>query len=245
MINIFPEQVFFFRCHPKIQCFNACCQDLHQILTPYDIIRLKHHFQIDSSIFLKTYTRTYIGPETGLPVVVLKTKSHMDLRCIFVSEEGCLVYPDRPASCRYYPLARLVSRSRETGKISASYMLMKEAHCMGHNDQKGFLCEQTLEKWLDSQELANDDNYNDRMLEIIAVKNQAGIKDLSADQKKLFFMCCYDIDSFQDYAVNDQLFSEKLDMHCSFDGDLQWLERALAWLKNNFLKISVLNNCHV
>jgi Fe-S-cluster containining protein len=88
---------------------------VNQLLTPYDILRLKRHFGISSAEFLETYTTQHIGPETRLPVVSLKTDASDGHTCPFVSPEGCRVYENRPSSCRTYPLARMLSRSRETG----------------------------------------------------------------------------------------------------------------------------------
>jgi len=45
-----------FRCHPEISCFNQCCQHIDILLTPYDIIRLKNHFNLSSEAFLAQYT---------------------------------------------------------------------------------------------------------------------------------------------------------------------------------------------
>ena len=235
MIELYPQQKFNFKCDPEIECFNSCCQDLQQILTPYDIVRLKQHFKVSSSDFLKQYTRSFIGPETGLPVIVLKTKSNLDLHCIFVSDSGCQVYNDRPASCRYYPIARLVSRSRGTGKKTASYMLIKEAHCKGHYAKH----QQTLEKWTKSQELSDYDLYNDRMLDLIAAKNNAGIRLLSEHQRNFFYMCCYDIDSFQDYAETKGLATPKMIRRDSITEDIEWLDFALTWLEKEIISASL------
>lgn len=226
------NQKFQFRCHSEIKCFNACCQDLHQVLAPYDILRLKYHFQINSSQFLKTYTQSYIGPETGLPVVVLNTKSQMDLRCIFVSEKGCLVYPNRPASCRYYPLARMISRSRITGEKKATFMLIQEAHCMGHDEKENtLLCQQTVDSWIKSQELTDYDKHNDQMLELIAAKNTANKNDLSEHDKQLFFMCCYDIDLFKNYAAERNFFTESQQSTYSLENDIKMLDYSLKWIQ--------------
>ena len=37
------KDVFTFRCHKDVPCFNDCCGDVNIFLTPYDIIRLKNH----------------------------------------------------------------------------------------------------------------------------------------------------------------------------------------------------------
>ena len=65
---IAPNQCFQFDCHPGVPCFNACCRDLNQILTPYEIYRLKSHLNMDSGTFLAHYTHSHMGPATGLPI---------------------------------------------------------------------------------------------------------------------------------------------------------------------------------
>ena len=35
------DEAFRFACGPEVACFNDCCRDLFQALTPYDALRLK------------------------------------------------------------------------------------------------------------------------------------------------------------------------------------------------------------
>ena len=51
------DDAFTFGCNPGVACFNECCRDLNQFLTPYDILRLKNHLNLSSSAFLERYTR--------------------------------------------------------------------------------------------------------------------------------------------------------------------------------------------
>ena len=99
------EEVFQFACHRKVTCFNHCCRDLNQALTPYDVLRLKNHLNISSKEFLATYAMLYTGAATGLPVVSLRFGNDTHKPCPFVTVQGCRVYPARPSSCRIYPLA--------------------------------------------------------------------------------------------------------------------------------------------
>jgi len=131
MTPLEPGARFCFRCSPEVPCFNECCRDLSQYLTPYDILRLKNCLKISSGELLEQYTVRYVGPETGLPVIALKPNSSVELECPFVRPTGCAVYADRPSSCRMYPLARAISRSRETGAVTEHFALMKEPHCQG------------------------------------------------------------------------------------------------------------------
>jgi len=226
--RINPNQLFNFSCHPGISCFNECCQNLQQVLSPYDIIRLKHHFKCDSSTFLKTYTVTHTGPETGLPIVELKNKSQFDLHCIFVSEKGCMVYPDRPSTCRYYPLGRLVSKSRESGQINESYIYIRELHCKGHD----IACKQNIAQWRKDQELNIFDKYNDLMIHLISAKNKAGLNALSDNQRYLIYIGCYDLDTFRCYAKKHNLFIDQ-NFPLTIEGDVQLMVFAMKWLAEN------------
>ncbi|MFH1480257.1 MAG: YkgJ family cysteine cluster protein [Pseudomonadota bacterium] len=97
-----PEDVFRFHCYPEVSCFIQCCQDVNIFLTPYDVLRLKRGLGISSDEFIDKYTLIIPKEKRLLPLVILKMAE--DKRCPFVSGKGCLVYNDRPWSCRMYPL---------------------------------------------------------------------------------------------------------------------------------------------
>jgi len=225
------NQSFNFKCSPDIACFNECCQNLQQVVGAYDIIRLKYHFACDSSTFLNTYTTCTIGPETGLPIVELKTKSQSDLHCFFLSKNGCMVYPDRPSTCRYYPLGRLVSKSRETGRLEANYILIRESHCFGHDT----LFQQNIDQWRNAQELHEYDQYNDLMIHLISAKNKAGLRNLSEEQRYLIYMGCYDIDAFRQYAKQKNIFMDQ-SFPQTIEGDVKMLTYNIRWLEETVIR---------
>ena len=61
------DDAFQFRCHPGIDCFNACCRNIDITLTPYDIIRLKRRLKLDSDAFVASYTTPFELDFHGLP----------------------------------------------------------------------------------------------------------------------------------------------------------------------------------
>ena len=183
---------FQFACGPDVPCFNACCRDLNQFLTPYDILRLKNHLDLTSGQFLGRFTETHLGPQTGLPVVRLKAAED-DLCCPFVSTAGCRVYQDRPSSCRTYPLARAVTRSRETGALTEHFALMREDHCRGCGQGRI----QTVKEWIVAQELECYNRYNDMLMELIGMKNQYHPAPLDLRRQRVFAMALYDLDAFR------------------------------------------------
>ncbi len=77
------HQTFRFTCSPDVTCFNACCRNLNQALTPYDVLCLKQFLEMSSGDFLNRYTEESTGPGTGLPVVSLRFSDADDLASLF------------------------------------------------------------------------------------------------------------------------------------------------------------------
>ena len=193
MIALGLDDEFQFSCSKSLSCFNECCRDLNQFLTPYDILRLKNGLGISSDHFLEKYTLQHLGPESGLPIVTLKPADPRLLRCPFVSPSGCTVYSHRPSSCRTYPLARLPTRSRDSGAIQEHYAMMKESHCRGFEGG----ATQTVRGWIEAQGLAAYNVMNDLLMEVISLKNRLLPDPLDMKSRHLFHIACYDLDRFR------------------------------------------------
>ncbi|MFO7963915.1 MAG: YkgJ family cysteine cluster protein [Desulfobacterales bacterium] len=184
---------FMFSCSPDVSCFNNCCRDLNQFLTPYDVLRIKRGLKVTSDEFLSTYCLRHTGPRSGLPVVTLKPADTGEATCPFLTAEGCRIYDNRPSSCRMYPLVRAVSRSRQTGALTERYMVLKEPHCRGF-DQGDV---QTIEEWISHQGLNIYNTFNDLLIEIISFKNRLSARPLDPDAAEMFYQACYDLDTFR------------------------------------------------
>jgi Fe-S-cluster containining protein len=225
------QDTFCFSCSPAVPCFNECCRDLNQFLTPYDILRLKNHLGLSSGQFLKQYTSQHIGPETGLPIITLEPGDNLDLTCPFVTPQGCRVYDSRPASCRTYPLMRGLARSRETAEMTERFMLLKEPHCLGFKNGKL----RTAQQWIDEQQIAIYNKINDQLMQIISLKNRRmpGVLDLKSRQ--LFLTALYDLDSFRFQIINNGLLNGfKFDsamLDKALADDLMLLEVAMEWIE--------------
>ena len=230
------DERFRFECSPEVACFNECCRDLNQFLYPYDILRLKQRLNLSSGEFLKRYTTQHIGPESGLPVVVLKPADARGLTCPFVTKSGCRVYVDRPASCRTYPLLRAISRCRETGRITERFMLLKEPHCLGFNEPK----EQTVSQWIKDQDIAVYNHINDDLMAIINLKNQLHPGPLNPESRQLFHTALYDLDNFRNQIMNHHppgnfdVHSQKLT--AAQTDDVVLLEMAMEWTRQVLCK---------
>ena len=205
MVPVSENEGFCFDCSPAVPCFNACCRDLNQFLAPYDILQLKNHLNIRSEEFLATYTSCHIGPETGLPVVTLKPRGGAQRECPFVTSSGCSVYPSRPSSCRIYPLARTVSRCRQTGRLTEHFALIRESHCRGFQQNR----RQNVSQWLQNQQLGVYLEQNDRFLEIIGLKNRRKPGPLDLRSRHLFQLALYDLDAFRDHILHKGLLADR------------------------------------
>ncbi|MDA3894827.1 MAG: YkgJ family cysteine cluster protein [Desulfobacteraceae bacterium] len=194
IIELSEDEPFCFDCQSKVPCFNECCRDLNQFLTPYDIVRLKNHFKLSSSDFLNQYTTKHIGPQTGLPVITITPADRFERICPFVTPAGCSVYENRPSSCRMYPVIRVLSRSREDGNKQIRYALIEENHCQGFEQKRQL----TVREWMDGQGLTPYNETNDLMMDIISLKNQYIPGPLEGQAQSLFYTMCYDIDCLKE-----------------------------------------------
>jgi Fe-S-cluster containining protein len=194
------DQAFYFACHPVVPCFNHCCRDLTQHLTPYDIVRLRQGLDLTSGAFLKTYTIESTGPRSGLPIIALKPVGEERL-CPFVTANGCRVYEDRPASCRIYPLARAVGVRPDSGERIEQFALIREPHCQGFHANRS----QTAALWVAEQGLEPYNAMNDLLLGLIQQKRRRSRTSLSPSEGTLFSLALYDLDAFHIRLGNGDL----------------------------------------
>lgn len=231
MIPLSPKDTVRFSCSPQGPCFNECCKDLNQGLTPYDIIRLKNNLGLPSGLFLERYTRRHTGPESGLPIITLKPDPSLELRCPFVTPSGCGVYSDRPSSCRVYPLVRAASRSRETGEITERYMLLREPHCRGFEQDHT----QTVAEWIEGQGLPAYNRLNDSLLEIIHLKRGLRPGPLDMESGRLFYLACYDLDTFRSQIFENGLLDDRNPdpgtLEDARNNDVALLTLGIKWIK--------------
>ena len=238
---------FQFHCHSEVPCFNHCCRDLNQALTPYDVVMLRNYLGLSWTTFKDAYAAVHIGPATGLPVVALRFDQAEDHRCPFVTAAGCRVYEARPASCRLYPLARALHRSAQTGKITEHFALLHESHCRGFEQDHSV----TVRQWIADQQLAPYFEGNDAFFDLISLKTRLGKRPLPPSQQQWVMMALYDLDQLKAAVVNGRFpgvtvngpgriipegdvsvgIDQRLPGLPDGDDDLVWLAWAMAWTK--------------
>lgn len=232
ILPLAPTERFRFRCGPDVPCFNACCRDLVQLLTPLDVVRLRTHLGMTSAAFLERYTITYAGPDTGLPVVSLAPAPGAERICPFVTSAGCRVYPARPTSCRTYPVARAIRRDRATGRLTEHFALIREPHCRGFEATS----DQTAIQWLNDQGAAADFAITDRLMDIIQLKNRLRPGPLPADDAARCREALYDVDGFRRMLSKDPVIGgqpiPEAQWRTALADDLALLPLAVVWVKH-------------
>jgi uncharacterized protein len=242
-IRLGPQSKFVFRCHPGVSCFTQCCRGINIILTPYDIIRLKHRLQLSSEQFLAMYTEPQLLEKTDLPVVTLKmvadeTTDSEQKTCAFVRPNGCVVYPDRPTACRYYPLGMATLSYKESADDQGFYFFVNEPHCLGFKEEKVW----TVAEWRHDQGVDVYDRVNREWTELVIRKRSfSPAMKLTAQSKRMFFLVSYNLDQFREF-VFQSTFLKRYDVDAETverirQDDLALLDFGLKWLKWAFFKL--------
>jgi uncharacterized protein len=196
-----------FHCHKGIACFNKCCENIDIMLTPYDIVRLKKRFGMTAREFIDRYTVDFQMDGHGMPGLKLRTQEG-STACVNLTAEGCGVYTDRPAACRYYALGMVAMRRKEAAREEDSYFVVKEEHCLGHFEPKV----QTIRDYRKEQGVDEYDEINREWREIVLKKRSSGptIGRPSERSFELFYLASYDVDGFREFAASpgfDEVFA--------------------------------------
>jgi Fe-S-cluster containining protein len=222
---------FQFACHPGVPCFTECCRDLKLLLTPYDILRLKNHLGLDARTFLDQHTNTELDVRRNLPMIYLRMQDNPRKTCPFVSATGCQVYPDRPAACRIYPVARASRMHRLHGTVQEDYFVLHEAHCRGFEESRTW----SVQEWTQDQGLEKYHHFNNQWMEIITHPKLLQENGISEKQQQMFFLASYNMDKFRDFVLAGR-FLDLFDLpegmaKAVVDSDEALLELAFLWLK--------------
>ena len=154
-----------------------------------------------SSEFLDKHTRLDLDPKTSHPFAILKLLDDKEKSCPFVTPEGCTIYTDRPANCRYYPVGQgTLRKDSEKGPVNEEfYFIIREPHCLGFQED----VEWTIESWKADQGVDVYDEMNKEWKEVQLRKPHFG-KPLEPAQQNQVFMASYDLDSFKKYVFESK-----------------------------------------
>ena len=226
--RLHPGEMFSFLCHKSVGCFTHCCRELELALTPYDVLRLRVATGLSSAELHERYIIEELTPEEIFPRFYLTMVDDGKASCVFVNDEGCSIYPHRPGACRTYPLGR--GTTRVQGQINEQFVLLREPHCKGFKEKTV----QTPKSFMQSQELAPFNLFNDRLT---AITQHPRIKEgmrLSAAQLDLYKLALYDLDTFRTQLEDDLLESPLTVPDSVYEDDERLLEFGLDFIEKLF-----------
>lgn len=188
---------FRFRCHPGIACFNRCCHNLNLFLYPYDVIRLKQCLGISSDQFIDRYVDVILREGNYFPDVLLRMSADKEQACPFLTDAGCTVYPDRPDTCRTFPV-ELGLRYGEPGTPPKSIGFFRPPDfCQGHRGPD----EWTLKTWARNQNAEEYNKMTRKWADLMGLfaKDPWQGQGPNGPKGRMAFMATYNIDAFREF----------------------------------------------
>jgi Fe-S-cluster containining protein len=194
------DDTFSFRCHRGLACFNQCCRHLNLFIYPYDVIRLKKNLGISSDQFLDEYVDIVLRPSSFFPEVLLRMSANSSKTCPFLNESGCSVYPDRPDTCRSFPVEQGIIYDRKQQMDRPIHFFRPPDFCLGQHEKKVW----TPQSWSRDQQAVFYNKMTNRWAEVkrFFQDNPWGREGVEGSKAKMAFMATYNIDRFRDFVFN-------------------------------------------
>ena len=189
---------FNFRCHRDLSCFNQCCRNLNLFLYPYDVLRLRKGLSMDSDRFLEAHVDVVLREGNHFPDVLLRMTDNESRTCPFLSNAGCTVYPNRPDTCRTFPVEHGILFKDRPGASETVSFFRPPDFCQGQHENQAL----TLSQWADDQEAGTYNQMTARWASIKALfqNDPWGPEGLNGAKGKMAFMAAYNIDRFRDFV---------------------------------------------
>jgi len=192
------DDTFNFRCHPEVSCFNRCCRNLNLFLYPYDVLMLKNSLAISSGRFLDEYVDVVLRPGTFFPEVLLRMADNPEKTCPFLTGSGCTVYPDRPDTCRTFPVEQGSFYDAGTGRCRPVHFFRPPEFCQGQFELDPW----TVDSWADDQEAREYNRMTQTWAEIKRLFQADPWKGEGPEgpRAKMAFMATYNMDEFKQFV---------------------------------------------
>ncbi len=227
------SDIFEFRCHPGVSCFNLCCRNLNFFLNPYDVIRLKQNLEISAGEFIEKYTDIIVRPGNYFPDVLLRMADNAEKTCPFLTEGGCRVYPDRPQTCRAFPVEHGLYYDAAKNQTSLVHFFRPPDFCQGRHENTA----RTIASWEADQESAFYNQMTVRWAEVARLFQADPFEGEgpNGQKGKMAFMAVYNMDAFRDFVLNSSFLKRykvksQLRMKIKSD-DVAVLKLGMAWIR--------------
>ncbi|MBU1168259.1 MAG: YkgJ family cysteine cluster protein [Proteobacteria bacterium] len=230
---------FHFKCHKGLTCFNLCCRNLNLFLYPYDVIRLKNNLNISSGEFIDRYTDIVLRPGNHFPDVLLKMADNDAKTCPYLSDTGCLVYPDRPDACRTFPVEQGVM-FRDGAQPEPVFFFRPPDFCLGQHETQVF----TIDTWADDQDAATYNAMTVLWAGLIGLfqADPWGGEGPGGNRGKMAFMALYNVDAFREFVFGSSFlkrYKVKEDIRKKIKrNDVEMMKFGFDFVKVSFFQMS-------
>ena len=232
-IRIKKNDTFQFRCYPEVACFNDCCRNLNLFLYPYDVIRLKQSLGLSTDEFLDRYVDIVLRPQNYFPDVLLRMADNREKTCPFLTETGCSVYPDRPDTCRTFPVEQGMLYDSDRKMDTPIYFFRPPDFCCGQNEKR----EWSIAAWIQDQDAELHHKMTVRWAELkrLFQNDPWGFEGPEGPKAKMAFMATYNIDRFREFVFQSS-FLKRYKVKSTIikklkSNDLQLLKFGFEWVK--------------
>lgn len=117
-------------------CRDCCANEPGLVfLSKVDIENIAKAVNLTFDETVEVYTRRFKS-DGGEDLLVLKEYSNND--CIFLKENGCSIYQNRPIQCITYPFWKRIIESKESWDNEKMY-------CKGINSKDGFVSKEDID----------------------------------------------------------------------------------------------------
>ncbi len=192
-----PGEHFNFKCHAALACFNQCCRNLNLFLYPYDVLRLSRHLKISTDQFIEEHVDVVLRDGHYFPEVLLHMSETNAQTCPYLTDAGCRVYPDRPDTCRTFPVEQGAQYDAADGSRTAVHFFRPPDFCLGqHEDQQW-----TTQTWAQDQEAERYHDMTMRWADIrrLFQNDPWGRQGPHGAKAKMAFMATYNLDRFREF----------------------------------------------
>jgi len=227
------NDIFRFRCHAALSCFNQCCHNLNLFLSPYDVIRLKNRLAIDSDQFIDHYVDVVLRESNYFPEVLLRMSEQGQRACSFLEKSGCRVYSDRPNTCQLFPVEQGLIYQAQTQKPHLIHFFKPPDFCRGPFETK----EWTPEQWSEDQQAVTPNQMTLRWAELkrLFQNDPWGIQGPAGSKAKMAFMATFNLDRFRDFVFKSSFLKrykvKTKQLHQIEKDDVALLNFGFEWVK--------------
>jgi len=152
---------------------------------------------MDSDQFLEKYVDIVLRPSSFFPDVLLRMSQKEEKTCPFLNASGCSVYPDRPDTCRTFPVEQGVFYDAERNRTEFIHFFRPPDFCMGQHEKKAW----TPQTWAKDQDAVLYNKMTARWAELkrLFQRDPWGSQGTEGPKAKMAFMATYNIDPFSDF----------------------------------------------